>query len=47
MSLIHVQMSGEGSKRVPTFILNAVFVGWAALEWALVAYIIDLIVRSI
>jgi hypothetical protein len=47
VSIVHIQLSGEGSKRVNSFILNALFIGWTVLEWALVAYVIDLIVRSV
>jgi hypothetical protein len=47
VSIVHIQLSGEGSKRVNGFILNALFIGWTVLEWALVAYVIDLIVRSV
>lgn len=47
MSIIQVHFSGEGSKRVNRIILNVVFFGFAVLEWALVAYILDLIIRSI
>jgi hypothetical protein len=47
MSIVRIEMSGESSKRVSTFILNFVFIGFGVLMWALVAYVIDLIVRSV
>jgi hypothetical protein len=47
MSIIRVDLSGEGSKRVGDVVLNFVFIGFGVLEWVLVAYVIDLIVRSI
>lgn len=47
MSIVRIDLSGEGSKRVGDLVLNFVFIGFGVLEWVLVAYVIDLIVRSV
>jgi len=45
--VINIHLAGDEIKRVNKYLVNVAFAGFAVLMWTLVAYVIDLIVRSI